>query len=65
MLSFRDPIRRGAIPTKQVAQLLGCHEESVRRWIRGGQLKAIRWGRGPTYDIRPRDLDAFVKARET
>jgi excisionase family DNA binding protein len=32
-------------PVKDVASRLACSEETVRRLIRGGQLKAVRLGR--------------------
>jgi excisionase family DNA binding protein len=44
---------------EEVAELLGVHPESVRRWIRAGKLKAMKAGR--QYLISRTDLQAFWK----
>ena len=48
----------------EVAKIFQIHEETVRRWIRSGDLPAFDVG-GPRagYRIRRDDLDAFVAAR--
>jgi excisionase family DNA binding protein len=33
------------LTVEQVAEVLGVHPESVRRWAREGDLAAMRWGR--------------------
>jgi excisionase family DNA binding protein len=43
--------------TKQVAIILGVCDETVRRYIREGKLKASKIG---NYRIKPSDLAAFV-----
>ena len=47
----------------QVAEQLQVNPETVRRWIRHGELGALDIG-GPRagYRIRPSDLDAFIAA---
>jgi excisionase family DNA binding protein len=46
----------------EAARLLGVHPESVKRWIRYGELHAEK--RGILYYIRRRDLDAFRLMRK-
>lgn len=40
---------------KQAAQVMGCHEATIRRMIGRGQLPATKIG--STYRIRPSDLE--------
>ena len=42
-----------------IAAELAVSTETVRRWIRGGQLKAVRAGR--QYRIVPSDLQEFLE----
>jgi excisionase family DNA binding protein len=46
----------------EAARLLGVHPESVKRWIRYGELHAEK--RGILYFIRRRDLDSFRLIRK-
>lgn len=50
------------LTVRDVANALHVHEETVRRWIRRGDLVAIDLG-GPRagYRIRPSDLDTFIE----
>ena len=32
------------LTVEEVAEVLGVHAESVRRWVRDGSLQAARWG---------------------
>jgi excisionase family DNA binding protein len=50
------------LTVREVASELQVHEETVRRWIRAGELPAIELG-GPRtmYRIRPADLGAFMR----
>lgn len=48
-----------------VAEKLGVHIETVRRWIRDGDLPAIRFARKTGYRIRASDLAIFLEDRET
>ena len=43
----------------EVATELHVHRETVRRWIRGGQLKSVRAGR--QHRIAPEALAEFLK----
>lgn len=52
------------LTVREVATELQVHEETVRRWIRSGELPAIELG-GPRtmYRIRPAALGAFMRQR--
>ena len=43
----------------EAAQRLGCHDETIRRYIRRGKLKAYKKGR--EYRIYETDLNEFVE----
>ncbi len=45
--------------TKEVAKILKVHTESVRRWIRQGDLKAVKLG-GKYIRVSNNDLQDFV-----
>ncbi len=51
------------IDVQEVVRRLGVHEQTVRRWIKRGELPAIMFGRRSGYRIRERDLDAFIAAQ--
>ena len=48
---------------EEVAGELRVHPETVRQWIRSGELDAFDTGRG--YRISRTDLDDFVGKRKT
>ncbi|MEK3976187.1 helix-turn-helix domain-containing protein [Psychrobacillus sp. FSL K6-1267] len=52
------------LTTKEISQMLGVSEETVRRWIRTKELKAIQEGK--SYLVDRNDLNHFVnkKAKE-
>jgi excisionase family DNA binding protein len=58
-----DPIEREWLTVAQVAELFQVHEETVRRWIRDGQMSVLDLGKKAGYRIRTSDLDAFIAAR--
>ena len=51
------------LTVEEVAEELRVHPETVRQWIRGGELDAFDTGRG--YRISRSDLDDFVQRRKT
>ena len=51
------------LTVEEVAEELRVHPETVRQWIRGGELDAFDTGRG--YRISRTDLDDFVQRRKT
>jgi excisionase family DNA binding protein len=48
---------------EEIAEELRVSEETVRRWIRTKQLKALSIGRG--YRIRRKDFEDFLDRRST
>ncbi len=50
---------------KDVVDMLKVHEQTVRRWIKQGDLPAVLFGRRGGYRIKASDLDAFLSAQST
>lgn len=50
---------------EEITQMLSVHEQTVRRWIREGQLPGVLLGRKAGYRIRESDLNAFLENRAT
>lgn len=48
----------------QVAQLFGVHEDTVRRWIHGGELPAVKNPITGRYKILAEDVESFRQKRE-
>ena len=48
---------------KEIVDMLKVHEQTVRRWIKQGDLPAILFGRKGGYRIKASDLDAFLTAQ--
>jgi hypothetical protein len=55
----------GARTTKEWAEELGCHPETLRRAIRKRQLLAVKdpLSLGQTYIVTPADMLAFLEKR--
>ncbi len=53
------------LDVEQVAHELGVHVDTVRKWIRKKQLKAVNLGGRGGYRIRRSALDEFMRKRET
>lgn len=49
---------------EDVARMLSVHPETVRNWIKSGQLKAIRLGGAAGYRITQGALDQFLRDRQ-
>jgi len=49
--------------TAEVAEYLRVTDETVRRWIRAGEIAVLDLGRRGGYRIRRADLDTFVSER--
>jgi excisionase family DNA binding protein len=57
-------VREDWLNVPEVAERLDVGEETVRRWIRSGDLAALDLGgRRAGYRIRESDLEAFLQAR--
>ncbi len=48
---------------KEIVALLRVHEQTVRRWIKQGDLPAVLFGRKGGYRVKASDLAAFLEAR--
>lgn len=51
------------LTTRDVAELLQLTETTIRSWIVGGNLRAMRFGR--EYRVAVEDLEAFLQAHAT
>lgn len=51
------------LSTKEVANILGLHEQVIRRYIRKGILPAIRLER--KYRVDEKDLNNWLEERKT
>lgn len=49
------------LTVKQVAAHAQVSEETVRRWLRGGELHGHKIGRRAGYRVRRDDLERFMK----
>jgi len=47
----------------EIVERLQVHEQTVRRWLRSGELHGYSLGRKSGWRIRQRDLDTFLEAR--
>jgi excisionase family DNA binding protein len=47
----------------EIVDELSVHEQTVRRWIREGQLRAYNFGGKTGYRIKTEDFEAFLEAR--
>lgn len=55
--------RRQTITVAMAADEQGVTEETVRRWIRSGDLPAIRLGNRAGFRIAVKDWEAFLATR--
>jgi len=47
----------------EIGELLQVHEQSVRRWLRSGELKGTLLGRKGGYRVAGADLKSFMDER--
>jgi excisionase family DNA binding protein len=47
----------------EIVDELRVHEQTVRRWIREGQLRAYNFGGKTGYRIKEEDFETFLEAR--
>jgi excisionase family DNA binding protein len=50
--------------TQEIAERLGIHVETVRRWLRTGSLRGVYVGGKGGYRIRQNDLEEFLRSKE-
>lgn len=48
----------------QIAELIGVHEQTVRRWLRSGVLPGRNLGGKAGYRVRAQDVDTFMLGQE-
>ena len=51
------------LKVKEAAEKLNVHPNTIRNWIKAGELKAMDIGKG--YRIKEDDLNEFVEKRST
>ena len=51
------------LEVKDIVEKLNIHEQTVRRWIRDGELPALMFSRRSGYRVRASDLTAFLEAQ--
>ena len=51
------------LSVQDLVERLGVHEQTVRRWIKSGELPAYALGDRAGYRIAPDDLQAFLDRR--
>ena len=49
---------------EEIVDLLKVHEQTVRRWLRDGELRGVLLGRKAGYRIRASDFESFLAARD-
>jgi excisionase family DNA binding protein len=52
------------LTVSQVAELLQVNPETVRRWLRSGELAGISLGNKAGYRVAASDLRAFIERRK-
>ena len=58
-----DDERDGWLTVQEVAETLRLNEETVRRWIRSGDLPVLDLGTRAGYRIRREDLETYTNER--
>lgn len=53
------------LTVEEVAKRLSVHEETVRRWIRSGEIEAIDLAGPAGYRISQAELNRFIRERAT
>ncbi len=53
------------LTTREVAEYLGYHIDTVLEWLREGSIKGHKSGSGRNcrWRVRPQDLDSWLRAR--
>lgn len=51
------------LTVEHIAATLQVHPQTVRRWLRTGELHGVLMGDRAGYRVHPDDLDAFLRER--
>jgi excisionase family DNA binding protein len=54
---------RDLLTPEQVAEYLQVHVETVRRWLRSGELRGINLGGRSRWRVRREDLQRFIDSQ--
>ena len=49
---------------EEIVSQLKVHEQTVRRWLKEGELRGVLLGRKAGYRVRESDFQAFLAARD-
>jgi excisionase family DNA binding protein len=60
---MNEPLER-LLSTREAANILGIHVQTVRQYIRRGELPAVKIS-PRLYKIRPEDLEKFIEDKKT
>jgi excisionase family DNA binding protein len=55
---------RDVLTVEQIADYLQVHPETVRRWLRDGQLRGMALGGRSGWRVRRAELERFMQALE-
>jgi excisionase family DNA binding protein len=58
-----DPRSEQLLTVAEVAAHIGANEQTVRQWIRQGELRAAKFGTRIGYRIKRADYDDFLRRR--
>lgn len=62
-MEHHNPDPEQLLTVADIASHIGAHEQTVRLWIKRGELKASKFGTRIGYRIRRADYDAFLIQR--
>jgi len=51
------------LTVQQIAERLQMHEQTIRKWLRTGELSGVLLGDKGGWRVRPRDLEVFLRGR--
>src|SRR5262245_10339756 len=51
------------LTVQKIAKRLDVHEQTVRRWLRAGELRGVLLGDKAGYRVREEDFQAFLRSR--
>lgn len=51
------------LTTQDIVEMLSVHPDTVRRWLRSGELKGYDLGGKAGWRVKPSDLEAFIEGK--
>ena len=60
---MNEPLKK-LLSTREAADILGVHVQTVRQYIRRGELPAVKIS-PRLYKIHPEDLERFIEDKKT